>query len=740
MAVAGIFVALFPAVSPADEASRVGLVLEKAQIYLLSQERGGNWEVVPSPTGQRWEESGGQWGGRTALVTYALLANGVSPRDAHIQSAIHFLKGAQLRGVYAIGLRSLVWNLLKHEVIPARPGELPLRQCILRDRDLLLYGMKKGGGGADGMFDYLADGTPAGRYDHSASQYGVLGLWACEEAGAEISDTNWLRIGNAWRRDQLSDGAWAYQQVPGNGHLESVTFTAAGIASLFISDDYLQGGFDPEAQRGVQWLSDHFGGVFNSQSDRLCYALYGVERAALASGMKNFGGVDWYETGMRRLVGMQRADGSWDCGDGPVADTAFATLFLVRGRQPVVMNKLDYRADPSDQQWNRRPRDVAHFAHWMSAVIEAKNDLLWQVVTPAANWNDSRLLYICGDGPFTLDAATGAKLKEFVDRGGLVLCSADGGSAAFCASVENLGARLFGRSFRALPADHPIFCDEAFPSARWRQLPRVLGVSNGDRELMLLVPDADLSYAWQTRSDIRRRMQYELAADVVLYASGRESLADSNETAVAAPLPDRHPPRTIRIARLRYDGAWDPEPGGWEELAAKMHNDNVADLQVDAVVLGAGQLNAAKYPVAHLTGNAPFQWTAAQRQELSHYVASGGTLIVDAAGGSSDFAASAKAQLQATFHSPLIAADSAMFSRMWPPVRYTLFARQNNRAATGLQIQAMRIGGREAVFFSDEDLSAGLLGQPVDGIIGYDPPTAIALMERMILYGAGGMQ
>ena len=46
----------------------------------------------------------------------------------------------------------------------------------------------------------------------------------------------------------------------------------------------------------------------------------------------------------------------------------------------------------------------------------------------------------------------------------------------------------------------------------------------------------------------------------------------------------------------------------------------------------------------------------------------------------------------------------------------------------------MHIGNRYAVFFSADDLSAGLVGQQVDGIIGYDPDSATDIMDRMIQY------
>ena len=45
----------------------------------------------------------------------------------------------------------------------------------------------------------------------------------------------------------------------------------------------------------------------------------------------------------------------------------------------------------------------------------------------------------------------------------------------------------------------------------------------------------------------------------------------------------------------------------------------------------------------------------------------------------------------------------------------------------------------EGVFYSREDLTAGLVGEQVDGIVGYDPvPQAAQMMANIILYADGG--
>jgi len=63
-----------------------------------------------------------------------------------------------------------------------------------------------------------------------------------------------------------------------------------------------------------------------------------------------------------------------------------------------------------------------------------------------------------------------------------------------------------------------------------------------------------------------------------------------------------------------------------------------------------------------------------------------------------------------------------------------LIGKQNEPRLCGVSIS----GGRIGVFFSREDLSAGLAGEQVDGVFGYDPQVAAQLMRSMILYADHG--
>jgi hypothetical protein len=54
----------------------------------------------------------------------------------------------------------------------------------------------------------------------------------------------------------------------------------------------------------------------------------------------------------------------------------------------------------------------------------------------------------------------------------------------------------------------------------------------------------------------------------------------------------------------------------------------------------------------------------------------------------------------------------------------------------GLRLKGLAFRGKWAVIYSAEDLSTGLVGQPVDGVHGYAPATATEIVRRIVLNAA----
>lgn len=754
--------------------SEVEQSLSKAKSYLYARHKNGDWENADKQDAKSQDKLvGSQWGGQTALAAYALLAAGENPNaEPKLAAGIDFLKNAKIGGTYSLGVRCQVWSLL--------PQTPEIKSLVRRDA-LALQSMMKTQGNARGFYDYDARGNS---YSLSRAQYAVLGMWGAARANVEVPSDYWRKVESAWAGAQEPDGGWRYQKG-GREYPVTAGITAAGVATLLVAQENLLAGAGGACKgnpsngaidRGLAWLDQNFHQVAAEQAYEREYpfaTLYAVERVGVASGLKYFGKNDWYQKGSDYLVARQKADGSWKAGSsyfGALPDTCFGILFLARGRAPLLMNKLEHgddaearasapqAADPAPSKpdalsvvkkraakpadWNQRPRDVANLADWISTVAE--RDLNWQVLGPSAtlrDFHDAPILYLSGTQPLKLGDETKRKIREYVEGGGVVLGNADCGGRAFTTAFLKLGAELFPTyDFRELPADHVIYKNGVFPRDRWKNKPSVLSLGNGVRELMLLVPQADAGRVWQSRLVGGKEESWQLGANLFFYAAGRKDLRYRGESHFVVADTKTEPSREIVVARLEYPGNWNPEPGGWRRLANVFHNERQIKLTVRPTRLGSGQIGDAR--VAHLTGTTPLKLNEAARAELRKFVASGGTLLIDAAGGSAAFAESADAEVRALFPDakpavlPIAHPLYADGKTKLDSAGYRPFAQKVVGGVKVPRVQAVTVAGRAAVFISREDLSAGLVGHSVDGIIGYDPKTATEIVTRILRFAS----
>jgi hypothetical protein len=292
---------------------------------------------------------------------------------------------------------------------------------------------------------------------------------------------------------------------------------------------------------------------------------------------------------------------------------------------------------------------------------------------------------------------------------------------------------------------------------------------------------------------------FRLAEDIVMYAEGGARPQQKGITYIVRSDPRAVVNKKVRMARLQYDGNWNPEPGGWQRLANVMHNQDKISVRVQDVRLGQDKLvptvpatqpslaemrksalarvsakeiqdtggdpakfdalikakiaevqaaiDAGKrfFDIAHLTGTAAFQLTDAQRHELKAFVDGGGILLIDAAGGSSEFADSAETELKTIFGAeadqldkPLTAEDPlyAAGIEKIETFQYRRFAQTKLGLSHDPRLRGIARAGRLVVIFSREDISAGLVGNEVDGITGYEPRTATEIAQSILTYAA----
>jgi hypothetical protein len=727
---------------------RIGEAILSGANYLIKQ--------FNPTTGQLHRDRAGNnpdayFAGFDSLAVYALLQCGMAvPAEERLNVHGKFMSSL-IDGMkrlpanegpvtYARGIRATALALYnRKEDQSALRADVTYLLLTHRDGAYTYAGARSGG---------IVKPPPEGTGDNSNSQYGLLGVWAGAETGIDVPADYWSAVQEHWAKSQGPDGTWNYGFYPTASG--SISMTAAGTASLFVAEDYRfatrfgnrlgRDPFSPQLSKALDWWAQQ--NSFRSiASSYWGYTLYGIERVGLASGFKYFGHHDWYREMAEGAVRRQGEDGSW----GDLVDTSYALLFLARGRHPILMNKLRFEKGGATGEipgyWGNRPRDAANLARYAGRQLE--RPLNWQVVALDVDWwdwMDSPILSIASHrAPYFTDEDY-EKLRQFAEAGGMLFLQADGDAQEFDTFAKAMAKRLFPKyPLKDLPANHPL------NTVLYKVDPPIelKVVDNGDRLLMVYSPK-DIAKYWQLRDQKQHENEFRLGTNLFVYAAGKRELRNRLSSPYVS-APSAAPPNgTVGVARLKYDGNWDPEPGAWRRFANWMARSTGTGVAVDEVSV-AKLPPTTIAPIASLTGTASFKLSPDELKALRGYVDGGGVLLVDACGGSPAFAESAIAAISAAFpeHPPqVMSRDHPLFDPGAPGMddlrkprlrRYAL-----ERSISGDTRPRMLRSGRGAVIFSDQDLTAALLGTETWGISGYEPAYADSFMKNLIFWTLDG--
>jgi len=655
--------------------------------------------------------------GGTAIATYALLASGVSAQDEQVSKGLTFLAEKPSEKTYSLGLRCQAFYLASRQ---NAKWLAPLR----RDVEVLVTSTQ------DGSYGYDAKGDGKSKGDNSCSQYGLLGVWGGAQANLEIPKDYWWAVIKHWNSTQHADGGWGYNPKGAT----TATMVTAGAASLYVCFDNLffdgfgncnvQAEFAP-IERSLNWLDRNFEMTMDPRAKLgnggHYYYLYGVERVALASGLKYFGKADWYKMGAQYMLNEQKEDGSWSGKYGDVVSTSYALLFLIRGQHAVLFNKLQFDGD-----WNNRPRDMATLSRWIGRTFETTVN--WQVINlkaPVREWHDAPILYLSGSNQLDLSDEDIAKLRQFVWQGGTILSVTECDGGVFRRKIRDAYKKMFPEyELTPVPGTHELYSLHFTLAGK----PKLEMISNGIRPLVIHT-DEDLAKDWQLQRMALGKNSFDVAANIFLYITDKSlrsrgvSLWPEQPTGV-------EPTKTAKLVRVAHAGNANPEPLAHERLSRLLLRDFKLKLDV------TGPVEAAKLPesgaqIATLTGTGAFKLSAADQAGLKQFVAGGGLLVIDVAGGAfgggKAFAQSAEAMIDELFGrehlrpmsglSPLFQMEGAKIEQ----VRYRRLTRKKLGGSKAPNLQAI-VGpdGKPRVIYSTEDLTAGLVGYPSHGLDGYD--------------------
>ncbi|HMB94413.1 MAG TPA: DUF4159 domain-containing protein, partial [Tepidisphaeraceae bacterium] len=364
----------------------------------------------------------------------------------------------------------------------------------------------------------------------------------------------------------------------------------------------------------------------------------------------------------------------------------------------------------------------------------------WQIVSADASADEFReapLLYVASDREMKLSDAQKANIKNYLDQGGLLICVNEGDGDDFTKSVTQLASELFpAYKFRDRPRDHPIYTANFSVTT---PADPIRGLSNGLRELIVLYPVSDMSWKWQSGGGgfFPKNSPYASLANLSLYVTERADLRYKGEDTWIDAKNEIKPSKSLTLARIRYDGNWNPEPGGWQRLANVLHNLDHLDLHIEATDAPQTQR------LAHLTATQSVTLSPQAKAAIRTYLDNGGMLLLDAAGGSAEAAGSFDALLREMYPSVVIAPlplDHPIYHGIrfgGQEIEHVNYRRSPNLEPINIpRLRGATVNGKLIAIVSYEDLSGGLVGYPTAGLNGYTPASATELVRNIILWRA----
>ncbi len=720
-----------------------------------------------------WSEFRSQSCGLSALCTLALLNAGVERDDPAMVRALRYLRGFEPEETYSVALQTLVYCQA------GAAGDLPR----IRKNVEWLIAAQQASGNRAGAWTYSRRGPGGG--DPSNSQFAVLALGAAVDRGVEVEPEVFREAANYWQRRQKRSGGWSYFADQPTGSM-----TCAGIGSLIIAQGRLDDageriagakveccGDDQDRTDAVRQGLEFLGRRFSVQSNpgdsfNFYYYLYALERVGRLSGRRFIGGHDWYREGAERLIELQdNFQGFWS-GANVESDqniaTAFALLFLSKGKRQVVLGRLQYGEDPSQGDWQRHPDALRQLVRHVER--DWRRDLTWQTIDgDRASVEDllqAPVLVIGGTGPLDLDSALVERLGDYLNQGGSILFDGDGAegcgdAAGFERSVHELCSEWFdGAELEKLPPTHPVWFAEhrVDPTALGDEF-WIEGVQACCRTAVFYAPRS-LSCRWQLGGELFRRSEANSGArtevessirvgeNIIAYATGRE-LKDKLEqrTVLRTGSLEETDRGVIPIAQLELGAGGEDArralPNAVELVRARVP----IEIAAARDPVGFDRQSLHEVPVLWIHGRTDFELQPAERAELEAFVSSGGFVIGSAICGSEAFSEAFRREIGQALaekgmekmrpdHPALTEAfggfDVRTVSVRTPEVSDRSLTLTRRDQAPRLERGA--VAGMDAIFFSPLDISCALESQNAVECPGYDTEDAAKIVANLLLY------
>lgn len=763
LSILAILLATSPAQAQSINSQRVQKAIDHAVRFLLSNQLpDGGWKEFDNAYPH----------GVSSLVVLSLLNSGLPPNHPDVARGLQYLSGRELKKTYTVSLQTMA-------LCAANPNRYA--DLIRRNARWLIEAQLP-----DGSWTYGADTGGGG--DPSNSQFALLALHEAQRAGVKFPQRTWrIVFGKAkayWENAQNRDGSFPYN----SGEAGRGSMTCAGVASLVIVGAQLDGlessggeiirccGADLSNQdrieAGLAWLARNFQVSMNPGYHHYhLYYIYALERVGRLTGRRHIGQYDWYRQGAEHLANSMQEPitgkivaKTTTYQGNEFSETAFALLFLSKGKRQTIISRLKYGRRSND--WNHHSMAVQHLtAHTEQAW---KRDLSWQNVdlnqSTVQDLLESPVLFISGTSTPSLTQNQKQVLKEYVEQGGFILAESCQGNGcdgrAFEEYFRKLVVELFDQPLEKISPDHPLWYAESrvvpedLPKGAW-----LYGVQTCCRLGVVYAPFS-LSCRWElnlpygVKPDYSAQVQDELSTatkigiNVLTYATGKELKEKLDTVTILEDVKNLVPTDrgVFFLPKLRHNAGADDAPHAMSNLIQWLDRTNPFRLSDERRMIGITDDELEPYPLVFMHGRGKLELSEVQRDALRNSLRNGGFIFADAICADAQFVESFRREMQLILGEPLTNLEAG--HPLLTPVYSGFDIRQvrvidpdqdgDNVIAAQRRItprlEVGKVDNRLAVIFSPLDLSCALESRHSLQCHGYVREDAARIGINVILF------
>ena len=418
--------------------------------------------------------------------------------------------------------------------------------------------------------------------------------------------------------------------------------------------------------------------------------------------------------------------------------------------------------DQHVEDWNLAPNDVEQFMH-----MARQNNFMY-------HWSQTRLeqfsydpklmpaILISGVREVRFDPAHIDKLREYVLRGGTIVCDSVYGSPWFYESALEVFGQMFPESrFRVLPPDHPLYhmlveVDEVeYHCGRDDNEPFLEGLYVGSR-IGVLLSRYGLGCGWQGNMDVFDTLlerglsaraysvdsARRIGTNLVPYILGYNRVGEIEGRPEMFGLADqRSPTSEFVFAQVKHEGAWNAHPGAARSLLIRLQQESSIPVNLRRVAVDLAEDDLVPYPFLYLTGLDDFRLSDRQIEGLRTYIDGGGTLLVNNTLGLATFHQAAMREIRRVFPGNefgVLPVSHAIYGVLHDVrrVQYTPTLRMDRGEELGDRpvLHGMHIDGKLRVIYSPYDMASGWneIRYPLSR--GYEASSAKKLGMNIIMY------